>query len=46
MVQHRRRMCSGPRCGYNDVVGYPKDVEEIYLGQNGILANAKKVHIL
>ena len=24
------------------IVGYPKDVEEIYLGQNGILANAKK----
>lgn len=24
------------------MVGYPKDVEEIYLGKNGMLANAKK----
>ena len=24
------------------MVGYPKDVEEVYFGENGILANAKK----
>ena len=24
------------------IVGYPKDVEEVYLGENGILANAKE----
>ena len=24
------------------IVGYPKDVEEVYLGENGIIANAKE----
>lgn len=24
------------------IVGYPKDVEEVYFGENGILENAKK----
>ncbi|MGI6424485.1 MAG: NAD(P)-dependent oxidoreductase [Tepidanaerobacteraceae bacterium] len=28
------------------IVGYPKDVEEVYLGENGIIENAKKGSLL
>ena len=28
------------------IVGYPKDVEEVYLGENGIVANAKEGAVL
>ena len=28
------------------IVGYPKDVEEVYFGENGIIANAKPGAVL
>ena len=28
------------------IVGYPKDVEEVYLGENGLITTAKKVKYL
>lgn len=34
------RTCAKGRDGVITIVGYPKDVEEVYFGENGILANA------
>ena len=34
--------CAANRDVIISIVGYPKDVEEVYFGEDGILANAKK----
>ncbi len=34
--------CVADRDAVISIVGYPKDVEEVYFGENGILANAAK----
>ena len=33
--------CARGRDAVITIVGYPKDVEEVYFGENGILANAE-----
>ncbi|MGL6216519.1 MAG: NAD(P)-dependent oxidoreductase [Lacrimispora sphenoides] len=36
------KACSKGRDGVITIVGYPQDVEEVYFGENGIIANADK----
>lgn len=36
------KACSKGRDAVISIVGYPKDVEEVYFGENGIIANADK----
>lgn len=48
LVEKGARWCDSPgQCAKGQdavitIVGYPKDVEEVYLGQDGILANARE----
>lgn len=47
LVERGAKWCNSPgECAKDQdvvitIVGYPKDVEQIYLGENGIIANAK-----
>ena len=48
LVERGAKWCSSPgECAKGQdvvitIVGYPKDVEQVYLGEDGIIANAKE----
>ena len=48
LIERGAKWCSSPgECAKGQdvvitIVGYPKDVEQVYLGENGIIANAKE----